>query len=472
MWCPKTHLPRPALAFLATREGRWCKPVLRHFHRWMSARALVLADLTPAHLEHFWENERQNGLAASTLYARRCRMHKYLYWLAEKGHLRFAVDPPGLRHLRTPLPRLAVRFLRRRGNRRHVMAIRRFHGWLYHKHVTLAELTPAHIEAFLRKPIGVEIGADSRAELLCRLEPYLLWLHERGRLRFRIERPTRGPSPIPASAVAFVDTLRPVLKPSTCDGYVGSLRDLHAWLAVAQLDIQRFDRSAAEGWLKALADRGLAASTRVSRIIEVRRYLAWLSEKGDLAACPHDLLRIEDLPKIPSYLPRPFPVDADRELQRRLQNSGTIPDQALFLMRRTGVRIGELVRLDHSCLERDLCGNSFIKVPLGKLDNERLVPLGDESLRVVESLQRQCPNKTGLLILPELSRTTLMARLSAALKVAANGLDIPGPVVSHRKCFVNTGSRSWIKYRMSLRKPSTGSVRFLATCSTHLPYTW
>ena len=40
------------------------------------------------------------------------------------------------------------------------------------------------------------------------------------------------------------------------------------------------------------------------------------------------------------------------------------------------------------------------------------------------------------------------------------------------KCFVNTGSRSWIKYRMSLRKPSTGSVRFLATCSTHLPYTW
>ena len=40
------------------------------------------------------------------------------------------------------------------------------------------------------------------------------------------------------------------------------------------------------------------------------------------------------------------------------------------------------------------------------------------------------------------------------------------------KCFVNTGSRSWINYRMSLSNPSTGSVRFLATCSVHLPYTW
>ena len=330
-------------------------------------------------------------------------MHKYLFWLAEKGHLRFAVDPPALRHLRTPLPKLAVRFLRLRGNRRYSMEVRRFHGWLYHNYVTLAELTPAHIEAFLRKPIGIELRADSRAELLRRLEPYLLWLHERVRLRFRIERPTNRPLAIPTSATAFMDTLRPVLKRSTCDGYVGSLRDFHAWLAAMQLDIDRFDRSVAGGWLKALADRGLAPSTRVGRIIEVRRYLTWLSERGDLAACPYDPLRIEDLPKIPSYLPRPFPVDADRELQHRLLDTGTL-GQALFLMRRTGVRIGELVRFEPRCLERDLRGNAFIKVPLGKLDNERLVPLGDEALQVAEALQRQCPKGAEFLILPSLSR--------------------------------------------------------------------
>jgi site-specific recombinase XerD len=397
----------------------------------MSARALVLADLTPTHLEHFWENERQNGLAASTLYARRCRMHKYLFWLAEKGHLRFAVDPPGLRHLRTPLPKLAVRFLRLRGNRRYSLDVRRFHGWLFHKHVRLAELTPAHIEAFLRKPIGIELQAQSRAELLRRLEPYLLWLQERGRLRFRIERPTNRPLPLPASAAAFIDTLRPVLKRSTCDGYVGNLRDFHAWLAATQLDLDRFDRSAAEGWLKALADRGLAPSTRVERIIEVRRYLTWLSERGDFAACPYDLLRIEDLPKIPSYLPRPFPVDADRELQRRLLDAGTL-GQALFLMRRTGVRIGELVRFEPHCLERDLRGNAFLKVPLGKLDNERLVPLGDEALQVAEALQRQCPKGAEFLLRPTLSREQLKRILSATLKEAAAGLDITGAIVSHR----------------------------------------
>jgi site-specific recombinase XerD len=432
MWCPKTHLPRPALAFLATREGRWCRPVLRHFHRWMSARALVLADLTPAHLEHFWENERQNGLAASTLYARRCRMHKYLFWLAEKGHLRFAVDPPGLRHLRTPLPTLATRFLELPGNRRHSLVVRRFHGWLYHKHIALTELTPAHLEAFLRKPIGVEIGKDSRESLLHSIEPYLLWLHRRGRVRFHVERKIRGPFPVPPKAIGFIDSLRPVLKSTTCDGYVTDLRDFLAWLTFAQIDIDHFDRTAAERWLKSLADRGLGPTTRSSRIFHIRRYLGWLNDKDELAACPDDLLRIEDLPKIPSYLPRPFPIDADRELQRRLLGCGTALGQALFLMRRSGVRIGELVRFEPRCLERDLRGNAFVKVPLGKLDNERLVPLGDDARQVLEALQRQCPTGAEFLILPQLSRAALMTHLSATLKAAAVGLDIPGPVVSHR----------------------------------------
>jgi site-specific recombinase XerD len=429
---PKTHLPRPAQTFLTTREGRWCRPMLRLFHRWMSAQNLVLADLTPAHLEHFWDCERQKGIAASTMYTRRYRLHKYLFWLAEKGLLRFVVDPPGLRHMRTPLPTLATRFLGLPGNRRHSLVVRRFHGWLYHKHIALTELTPAHLKAFLRKPIGVELKKYSRESLLRSIEPYLLWLHHRGRVRFRVERKICGPSPIPAKAIGFIDSLRPVLKPTTCDGYVTDLRDFLAWLTFAQIDIDHFDRTAAEHWLKSLADRGLGPITRGARIFHVRRYLGWLSEKGELAACPDDLLRIEDLPKIPSYLPRPLPVDADRELQRRLLGCGTTLGQALFLMRRSGVRIGELVRFEPRCLERDLRGNAFIKVPLGKLDNERLVPLGDEARQVLESLQSQCPTGTEFLILPHLSRVTLMTQLSAALKAAAAGLDIPGPVVSHR----------------------------------------
>ena len=432
MRCPKIHLPRPAQRFLATREGRWCRPVLRVFHRWTSAHTLFLSDLTPAHLEHFWECEHQKGLAASTLSTRRCGLHRYLFWLAEKGYLRFAVDPPRLRYLRSPLPKLAVRFLELPGNQRHYQPIRRFYGWLYHKHVTLAELTPAHIEAFLRKPSGVELGSIARESLRQGVEPYLLWLRDRGRLRFGMEQQARGPSPIPESAAGFVDSLRPVLKSSTCVDYVSDLRDFFAWLAVTQRDIEQFDRSAAESWLKSLADRGLAPGTRMNRICHVRRFLGWLYDKGNITACPDNLLRSEDFPKVPSYLPRPFPIDVDRELQRRLLDCGTTLGQALFLMRRTGVRIGELVRFEPSCLDRDLRGNAFIKVPLGKLDNERMVPLGGEALQVVESLQRQCPKDAEFLLLPGRSRAKLRQQLSAALKVAAADLDIPGAIVPHR----------------------------------------
>jgi site-specific recombinase XerD len=398
----------------------------------MSARNLVLTDLTPAHLEHFWECDRQNGIALSTMYSHRCLLHKYLFWLAQKGFLRFVVEPPRMRHMRMPLPRLAMRFLELPASRRQSAVVRCFHSWLHRKHIALDELTPAHIEAFVRKPIGVELGKTSRELRLHDIEPYLLWLHDRGRLGFRLERKARTPLPIPAAASGFVDTLRPVLRSTTCKHYVSDLRDFLAWLAVTQLDIDQFDRTAAERWLKSLADRGLGPITRGARILHVRRYLGWLSEKGELAACPDDLLRNEDLPKLPSYLPRPFPIDADRELQRRFLDCGNTLGRALFLMRRSGVRIGELVRFEPRCLERDLHGNAFIKVPLGKLDNERLVPPGDEARQVLEALQRQCPRSAEFLILPELSRSKLKVRLSAALKEAGLGLDIPGPVVSHR----------------------------------------
>jgi site-specific recombinase XerD len=425
-------MPAPAQTFVATRQGRWSKEDVRILHRWMNERNLVLSDLTAAHIEHFWQYEQCKGLAACTMHSRRCRVHQYLFWLSEHGHLRFVVEPPRLRHMRAPLPGPARRFLKLRGNQRYAPMVRNLHDWMHRKRIALGELTPAHLEAFVRQPIGVELAKNSRESLLYRLEPYLLWLHDRGYVGFRLDRQVRRLFTLPAGALSFIDTLRPVLKRSTCGGYLTALRGFHAWLDSSKLDIERFDRAAAERWLKSLADRGLAPSTRNALIFHVRRYLYWLCERGALAADPDDLLRIEDLPKIPSYLPRPFPVNADRELQRRFVASGDVYGKALFVMRRSGVRIGELVRLEPKCLERDLRDNAFLKVPLGKLDNERLVPLDDQTRDLLVSLQQKCPRSSQFLLLPVLSRHTLRQQLGAQLKQAAAGLDIPGAVVSHR----------------------------------------
>lgn len=428
----KVHLPKPAQTFLATSDGRWCRDEVRLFHRWMSALNLVFTDLTATHLELFWEHQARKKLTASTMSKSRCGTHKYLFWLFENGHLRFTVEPPGLRHLRAPLPEIATRFLRLRGNKRHTSVVRNLHCWLQRKRIAFDELTPAHIEAFIRKPNGVEPKPSSRNNRLYRLEPYLLWLHDRGAVSFRIDRGVRKAFPIPACASNFVDSVRPVLRAATCNNYLDSMRAFHAWLDASKLGLESLDRAVAERWLKFLADRSLAPSTRVKHIFTVRRYLEWLVDRGELDVNPYDLLRVEDLPKLPSYLPRPFPVDADLALQRRLRESGAVYGQALFLMRRSGVRIGELVCLEPDCLVRDLRDNVFLKVPLGKLYNERMVPLDDEARDVLLALQRQCPRGSPFLILKEISRIDLRRRLSAALKEAAEGLDIPGAVVSHR----------------------------------------
>jgi site-specific recombinase XerD len=272
----------------------------------------------------------------------------------------------------------------------------------------------------------------SREHLERLLNPYLLWLHEQGLVPSSICREVHKPFPLPDIARDFMDTLRPVRRPETCASYLSDLRGLHAWLAAQNQSLNTLDRDVAERWLKSLADCGLAPSTRNLRIFGVRRYFQWLSERGVITADPDDLLRISDLPKIPTYLPRPFPVQADRELQRRFRESDTDCGQALFLMRRSGVRVGELVRFEPQCTEEDLHGNVFLKVPLGKLDNERLVPIDQETCLIVERLQRQCSSGALFLLEPHLSRQTVVQHLQVALKNAASGLGIPGPVVSHR----------------------------------------
>ena len=57
-------------------------------------------------------------------------------------------------------------------------------------------------------------------------------------------------------------------------------------------------------------------------------------------------------------------------------------------MRKTGIRVGELADLPYHCVHQDSKTNHFLKVPLGKLDSERMVPLDDSALELIEKLQQ------------------------------------------------------------------------------------
>jgi site-specific recombinase XerD len=188
-----------------------------------------------------------------------------------------------------------------------------------------------------------------------------------------------------------------------------------------------------EQWLLALSDEGLAAATRISRLTDARVYLHWLFERNELRTDPDDLIRPSDMPKLPVYLPRPLSPAQDAELQQRLEASSDRMHGALLLMRLTGMRIGELKKLPRDCIRVDLHGQEFLKVPLGKLNNERLVPIDDRAAAIVRSLQGPDDFVGRKYLIDNGSGNPMHLRhYYRALAQACEGIDSTEPITSHR----------------------------------------
>ncbi len=230
----------------------------------------------------------------------------------------------------------------------------------------------------------------------------------------------------------FIATLEPTLKPTTCQTYKSHLRTLHEWLSSNNVALVELGRNHMTQWFTYLYNQGLHPKTRFDRIAAVRLYLRWLHEEGEIEKPGDELIRPRDLPKLPSYLPRPLAPEADRELQKRLEASNHLVHQGLLLMRRTGVRIGELRSFEYNCIRADQQGRPFIKVPLGKLNNERLVPLDDATAKLVEKLQKQGRPARRWLLETVSAKQTRSAPYQKALHKICEGIDIPDRVTTHR----------------------------------------
>jgi site-specific recombinase XerD len=339
------------------------------------------------------------------------------------------------------LPQFAIEYLVAAPKARSV--VRHFHARLRHSGRPIRHLEPREIELFLM-PSLVGQKPHARTRRRRRLFRYLAWLHARQLVgfdprcvwaEFSNGRVLFDP---PDRVLQFVKTLAPTYKPSTIDGYRSSLGQFHMWLDAQRLSTDALDRAHVTDWLASLHARKLSAGHRIQLILAVRAYFHWLEEQPDYAGMPADhLFRRGDLPKRPEYLPRPISADLDEVLQRRLRKSRSLPQLGLLLMRRTGLRIGELRALPLHCVHTDHLGNSALKVPLGKLNSERLVPLDRASLRLVKKLRALgSTGKRGkrrtLLLQSKTGRPISYADYRLALKQACRGLVFAEPMTTHR----------------------------------------
>jgi len=325
-----------------------------------------------------------------------------------------------------PLPDFAREYLQQQP--RAAIAVHRFHAWLRASHRPLKQLESRELEQFLATLASQPLSKSTRALHSRRARHYLDWLRERQLLRALTPS---AAAVLPELARRFIQALAPTHKPSTCNGYRSTLGRFHSWLSARSLTPRQLVRDDLEAWLQELHQRGLHPNTRLHAIQHVRHYLRWLEEHDELSTHADVLLRSKDLPKLPLYLPRPIPPDIDRILQKRLRASRDRLQLGLLLMRHTGLRIGELRLLPHRCVRVDARGNHFLKVPLGKLDTERLVPLDPSTLRLLRRLQR-LGNGHRPLLLERNGKPIGTVIFNAALKLACRGLSTPEPITSHR----------------------------------------
>jgi site-specific recombinase XerD len=329
------------------------------------------------------------------------------------------------------LPRFAQRFLRTGVNRRVRLLVYSLHRWLERRRLTMAELTPDHFRQFLARPHRVRVATRIRCQYGNLLRGYLRWLYDRGLAGFVPESRRRRPLELPVLAREFLASLAPTHRSSTRHRYAYSLRKLYAWLTARGLEPERLTRSEIAPWFQALDASGLRVVSRSHILIDVRAYLHWLSEQRRMRTAPDDLIRGNDLPKLPQYLPRPLTAHADRELQHRLANANEPGAWALLLMRRTGLRIGELRNLEYHCIRADQ-RRPLLKVPLGKLNNERLVPLDAVSVELIRRLQSTGLRSRSWLV-PGLGGARMSYdRIRRLLKSHCHDLSDPVRITSHR----------------------------------------
>jgi integrase len=165
----------------------------------------------------------------------------------------------------------------------------------------------------------------------------------------------------------------------------------------------------------------------------------------DLAANGHTitphLVRPEDFPPLPHYLPRALSCEDDQRLQEELRRTGDGPACALLLIRLTGIRIGECLDLARNCLRQIGPDTWAVHVPLGKLHTERMVPADTAIRETVARILTLCPLdpsapgalSEGLLLLPRPgTRDALYETLRSALAEAAQRAGCSCLVTPHR----------------------------------------
>lgn len=189
---------------------------------------------------------------------------------------------------------------------------------------------------------------------------------------------------------SFIKTTAATLRPGTTKQYRSSIRDFLSYVNKKHPEVKKLSdlrrTPHVEGWLADMAARGLKIGTRRGRITCVRRFLCLMYAWGWDDLPEPDLLFSRDMPRQDKFLPKPITPVLAKKLDRCLRRKKTLMAQSVLLLRKTGMRVGEMMDLPLNCLEKLKDGRYVLHVPLGKLHTERIIPVDQETVVVVKRI--------------------------------------------------------------------------------------
>jgi site-specific recombinase XerD len=190
----------------------------------------------------------------------------------------------------------------------------------------------------------------------------------------------------------YLRQLGTFLAPRSVDAADSALRQFARWMLTdagitAIGDIRRDDVEDYKVWLAGQPGfhGRLSAETHRQRLRTVRQFFERIIEWDWPDAPPRNPVLAGDIPKKPEPLPK-FLDDRDAARLMAAARASTDPRDRLVveLLARTGMRAGELADLEADAVVQIGAGH-WLRIPLGKLRNDRYVPLHPELVDLLAS---------------------------------------------------------------------------------------
>ncbi|MGO8877083.1 MAG: tyrosine-type recombinase/integrase [Acidimicrobiales bacterium] len=205
------------------------------------------------------------------------------------------------------------------------------------------------------------------------------------------------------SILRYLEARSAVLSQSSVEGLLGDLLCFGCFLGERfpeLTSLRQLDRGHVEAFLtwnrtrtwrgRVARDQRVSPSAVHAGVLSVRNFLDDITLWGWAERPPRRLLFAADVPRLPRPLPRALSPDIDSALMAavaRLEDG--FARCAILLLRRAGLRLGECLDLELSCVVDYGPTGTWLRVPLGKLGTERSVPLDAETVNALDAWTKE-----------------------------------------------------------------------------------